>query len=108
MAKSVSLESMFRELDTFVPCSKYFKAAASCKLTAAGKRDLKYLVQGWSQGAYDEDPDLAVDGLVRILNSCAPLLYTEADMRKAHEFGSKYTKGTIAEAQEFRIEKLLK
>jgi hypothetical protein len=108
MAKSVSLENMFRELNSFIPCSQYFKSAASCKLTTAGKLDLKALVEGWSSGIYDEDPDQVVNELVRILNSCAPKLYTEADMRKAHEFGALYAKGTLAQAQEFRIEKLLK
>jgi len=108
MAKSVSLESMFREMDTFIPCSKYFKDAASCKLTAAGKRNLKALVEGWSRGIYDEDPEFVVNGLVRILNSCELKLYTKSDMRKAHEFGALYAKGTLAQAQEFRIEKLLK
>jgi hypothetical protein len=34
--------------------------------------------------------------------------YTEADMKKAHEFGAKYVKGTIAEAQEYTLDKLLK
>lgn len=45
--------------------------------------------------------------IVKRVNQLEPV-YTEADMRKAHEFGAKYTKGTIAEAQEFRVEKLLK
>ena len=34
--------------------------------------------------------------------------YTEDDMRKAHSYGSKYVKGTVGEAQDFLIEKLLK
>ena len=69
MAKSVSLESMFRELNSFIPCSQYFKRAADCKLSLAGQRSLKLLVEDWGCGVYDEDPDLAVDGLVRILEA---------------------------------------
>lgn len=41
-------------------------------------------------------------------NSMEKKCYTEDDMRKAHYYGTKYTKGTIGEAQDFLIEKLLK
>ena len=34
-------------------------------------------------------------------------IYTETDLKKAYEFGVKYTKGTVGEAQEFTFERLL-
>lgn len=34
--------------------------------------------------------------------------YTEADLAKAHEFGAKYTKGTVGEAQQYNFESLKK
>ena len=45
--------------------------------------------------------------VVKRVNQLDPL-YTEADMKRAHEFGAKYVKGTIAEAQEYTLDKLLK
>jgi hypothetical protein len=41
-------------------------------------------------------------------NSMEKKYYTEDDMRKAHYYGSKYVKGTVGQAQEYLIEKLLK
>jgi hypothetical protein len=34
-------------------------------------------------------------------------IYTETDLKKAYEFGVKYTKGTVGQAQEFTFERLL-
>lgn len=47
---------------------------------------------------------IVVDNFKKLEKNC----YTESDMRKAHTFGTMYMKGTIGEAQEYRIEKLLK
>jgi len=102
---------MFREMDSFIPCSQYFKRASKCKLSLADQRKLKLLVEDWGSGAYDEDPDSVVYILTAILERNEKKekpLYTESDMRKAHEFGTKYVKGTVAQAQQFKIEKLLK
>ena len=49
--------------------------------------------------------DVVITGLNNIKD---PKLYTEDEMRQAHSFGALYTKGSIAEAQEYRIEKLLR
>jgi hypothetical protein len=34
-------------------------------------------------------------------------IYTESDLKKAYEFGANYTKGTLAQAQDFTFERLL-
>ena len=34
-------------------------------------------------------------------------IYTETDLKRAWEFGAKYTKGTVGAAQEFTFERLL-
>jgi len=71
------------------------------------KEQLQEDIMTYLDGIGDEViGDLCVMIVDRV-NQLDPL-YTEADMREAHNYGAKYVKGTIAEAQEFRIEKLLK
>lgn len=67
MANTVTLDSMFRELNSFIPCSKYFEDATQSKITTSNSKELKRLVQDWSNGQFDECPEYAVQGLVHIL-----------------------------------------
>lgn len=46
--------------------------------------------------------------VVKNVNLLEKSFYTEEDLAKAHEFGAKYTKGTIGEAQEYNFESLKK
>jgi len=52
--------------------------------------------------------DIACQIVIDRFNSMEKKYYTEDDMRKAHYYGSKYVKGTVGQAQEYLIEKLLK
>jgi hypothetical protein len=69
MANTVTLDSMFRELNSFIPCSKYFVDATQSKITTSNNKELKRLVQSWSKGQYDECPEYVVQGLVYILET---------------------------------------
>lgn len=62
-----TLESMLRELDSFVPCEKYFNAASKSGITTANNKELAKLVKDWGNGVYDNDPDYMVSGLVALL-----------------------------------------
>ena len=64
---TVSLASMFRELDSFVPCSQYFAEADLSGVTTKNNKDLKEEVRLWSKGTYDEDPNYLVNILIGIL-----------------------------------------
>lgn len=68
MAKQhITLESMFREMDTWIDCKKHFEQAAASGLHTGNNKRLASLVKGWGNGLYDEDPNYVVDELVRIL-----------------------------------------
>jgi len=69
MANAITLDSMFRELNSFIPCSKYFKDATQSKITTSNNKELKKLVQNWSDGQFDECPEYAVQGMVHILET---------------------------------------
>ena len=69
MANTVTLDSMFRELNSFIPCSKYFADATQSKITTSNNKEFKRLVQNWSNGQFDECPEHAVQGMVYILET---------------------------------------
>jgi hypothetical protein len=69
MANTITLDSMFRELNSFIPCSKYFEGATQSKITTSNSKELKRLVQNWINGQYDECPEYAVQGMVHILET---------------------------------------
>jgi len=65
---TVSLASMFRELDSFVPCDRYFAEADLSGVTTRNNKELKEEVRLWANGTYDEDPEYLVRILISILN----------------------------------------
>lgn len=69
MANTITLDSMFRELNSFIPCSKYFEDATQSKITTSNNREFERLVQNWIYGKYDECPEYAVQGMVHILET---------------------------------------
>lgn len=63
----ITLGNMFRELNSFVPCSNRFAQADASPVNTKNNRDFKALVRDWSMGAYDEDPGLMVQRLEKFL-----------------------------------------
>jgi len=64
-----SLLSMFRELNSFVPCAQHFEAADQSGIRVSNNRELSFLVRDWCNGDYDECPELLVQRLVGLLPS---------------------------------------
>ena len=64
---TVSLASMFRELNSFIPCDQYFADADRSGVTTRNNKDLKEEVRLWANGTYDEDPQYLVFILINIL-----------------------------------------
>lgn len=71
------------------------------------KEQLQEDIMTYLDGMGDEVIGDLCTMIVKRVNELPPL-YTEEEMRKAHEFGAKYTKGTLASAMEFRVERLLR
>lgn len=51
----MTILDMFKELNSFVPCSKYFDQASKSKITTENDDEFDWLVKDWTHGVYDED-----------------------------------------------------
>ena len=63
----VTLLDMFNELSSFISCMDYFDKASHSGITTTNNKEFKVLVKDWSQGTYDEDPDVLLRELVTLL-----------------------------------------
>ena len=59
---------MLAEMNSYVPCTRYFKSVANTKMTAVKTKRLKELVKEWTNGRYDEDPEILVQELVHLID----------------------------------------
>jgi hypothetical protein len=64
---TVSLLEMFQELNSFIPCSSHFEKAKESTITTENNKEFKGLVNEWTDGDYDECPDLLIQRLVSLL-----------------------------------------
>jgi hypothetical protein len=64
----MTLLQIFQELNSFVNCTQHFDRAEASGITTENKRELKELVNGWSNGDYDECPDLFKQRLAALLS----------------------------------------
>jgi len=65
----ITLGSMFREMNSWVPCQSHFEAADKSGITTKNSVALKNAVEEWQSGIYDEDPNSLVNELIYILES---------------------------------------
>ncbi len=65
--EKMTLLNMFHELNSFVPCSQHFDAAARSNITARNNRKFSNLVLEWSDGEYDECPELLLQRLLNLM-----------------------------------------
>jgi hypothetical protein len=63
-----TLLSMFHELNSFVTCAQHFDAAAKSGITVSNNKTFASLVREWSNGDYDECPELLVQGLTNLIH----------------------------------------
>ena len=64
----VSLGDMYREMGTWMQLNpRMQKIADESGLNDANSEDLQYLVNGWMDGAYDEDPEILMSELENII-----------------------------------------
>ena len=62
-----TLLSMFHELNSFVDCTQHFGKAADSGISVSNNREFANLVKEYSNGDYDECPELLVQQLVGLL-----------------------------------------
>ena len=80
----MTILDMLAEMNSYVPCTRYFKSAANTKMTAVKTKRLKELVKEWTNGRYDEDPEILVQELVHLID--------QADIITLHIFRHKKNK----------------
>jgi hypothetical protein len=64
----MTILDMLAEMNSYVSCTRYFKSAANTKMTADKTKRLKELVEEWTNGRYDEDPEILVQELVHLID----------------------------------------
>ena len=64
----MTILGMLEEMNSYLPCTKYFKSASNIKMTAVKTKRLKELVKEWTEGRYDEDPEILVQELVHLID----------------------------------------
>jgi hypothetical protein len=65
---TTTLASMLREMKTWMDISaETIKSAEESGISTKNSKDLKYYVDGWSRGRYDEDPVLLTQSLIRLI-----------------------------------------
>lgn len=65
----MTIYQMLTELQTwFQPSQELLDKAKSSKITTKNNPQFKQLVNGWSEGLFDEDPRLAFDEIEYLLN----------------------------------------
>ena len=64
---TVTLLTMFQELNSFVGCREYFARAKATNITTKNNISFNSLVEAWGCGDYDESPELLVSELARLL-----------------------------------------
>jgi hypothetical protein len=79
--KKITLGHMFRELNSFLPCSQYFEAADQSDITNHNNSDFAGAVNDWINGIYDEYPDYLLQTLVKVLDG-SKINIKEIDIRE--------------------------
>lgn len=64
----MTILSMLEEMNSYVSCAEYFKSASNVKMTVDKTKRLKKLVKEWTDGRYDEDPEILVQELVHLID----------------------------------------
>tara|TARA_R100001198_G_C5148089_1_gene158803 strand:- start:257 stop:463 length:207 start_codon:yes stop_codon:yes gene_type:complete len=63
----ITLLDMFKEMNSFTPCKDYFMKASHSPITTANNKAFKALTKDWSEGVYDEDPDVLLREFIALL-----------------------------------------
>jgi hypothetical protein len=63
----MTLLEFFEELNSFTNCEKYFSKAAMSDTTTDNNSELRDLLNNWTEGIYDEDPEYLRDELVSFI-----------------------------------------
>lgn len=77
---AINLESMFRELESFIKIDQNYIDKAST-INAANDKTLKSLISDWKSGKYDEDPEILYQSLKHLTNGYPEIKNTE-DIKK--------------------------
>ena len=65
---ATTLSSMLLEMQTWVQIPKeIIQAAEASGITTRNSKELKSYVNSWTQGRYDEDPQLLVNALIHLI-----------------------------------------
>lgn len=65
---ATTLSSMLLEMQTWVQIPKeIIQAAEASGITTRNSKELKSYVNSWTQGRYDEDPELLVHSLIHLI-----------------------------------------
>ena len=65
---TTTLSSMLLEMQTWVQLPKeIIQAAEASGITTRNSKELKSYVNSWTQGSYDEDPELLVHSLIHLI-----------------------------------------
>jgi hypothetical protein len=67
--QTTTLGDMFRELNSFLPCSKNFAKADASGITFENNGTFSDAVQSWVRGYYDDDPVYLLQILEGLLDS---------------------------------------
>ena len=64
---TLSLLEMLQELNSFVDCKRYFEEAKDSKINTKNSPKFRGLVKEWTEGKYDECPELMVQRVTFLL-----------------------------------------
>ena len=66
--KTITLTSMLQEMQTWIQIpAATIQAADKSNITTSNSKELKYYVNSWTKGHYDEDPQLLVNSLIHLI-----------------------------------------
>ena len=66
--KTITLTSMLQEMQTWIQIpAATIQAADKSNITTSNSKELKYYVNSWIKGHYDEDPQLLVNSLIHLI-----------------------------------------
>jgi len=66
--QTTTLGDMFREINSFLPCSKHFTKADASGINTENNGTFNEAVRNWSDGHYDENPGYLLQILESLLD----------------------------------------
>jgi len=104
----VSLGAMYREMGTWMRLDpRMQKIADESGIDDTNSEDLQYLVNGWTDGQYDEDPDMLMSELEQIINSLNENVnegYGQDAERVLSLVSDKYAAPTVSDIVSFIVD----